>query len=314
MASSKLTLYTGLAANMGVAATKFVAAGATGSAAMFSEGIHSLVDGGNELLLLLGLRRSQRPPDQRRPFGYGREQYFWSWVVALLIFVVGGGVAVYQGVRHLQQPEPLTSPRWNYLVLGISALFDGYSLRTTWRAFNAERKGRPFWRSLRNSKDPATLTVFFEDVSDIAGLLIAFLGVWLGHALHNPYADGLASVLIGLLLMAVAGGLARQSKSLLLGEGVAPATLRQLVALTEADPAVLRALRSATIYLGPHEITLVQDVAFRADLTTAGISQAIVRIQTAIKTAFPAIKHTYMQPVTLADSESPAPGAAHRPT
>ncbi len=302
MASSKTALYTALAANLGIAATKFVAAGITGSSAMLSEGIHSLVDTGNELLLLLGLRRSQRPPDEHRPFGYGREQYFWSYVVALLIFAVGGGLSFYEGVTHLRHPEPMKDPFWNYIVLGIAFALDGYSLRTAWRAFNAQRGTQSFWAALKSSKDAATFTVLFEDASDVLGLTIAFLGVFLGHTLHNPYFDGGASVLIGLLLMGVAGALAAQSKSLLLGEGVDATTRRRLVALTEADAAVAKAMRIATIYLGPEEITLVQGVAFRPDLTTAAITEAIGRIHAAIKQEFPAVKHAYMQPVALAET------------
>ncbi len=306
MASSKTALYTALAANLGIAATKFVAASVSGSSAMLSEGIHSLVDTGNELLLLLGLRRSQRPPDQRRPFGYGREQYFWAYVVALLIFAVGGGLSFYEGIVHLRHPEPMKNPFWNYLVLGVAFALDGYSLRTAWQAFNAQRGEQPFWKALKNSKDSATFTVLFEDSSDVLGLFIAFLGVFLGHTFQNPYFDGLASVLIGLLLMAVAGALASQSKSLLLGEGVDAETVRQLVALTEADPAVVKSLRIATIYLGPEEITLVQGVAFHDDLTTDAINKAIVRIHAAVRQAYPAIKHAYLQPVALTETSEAA--------
>ena len=306
MASSKTALYTALTANLGIAATKFVAASITGSSAMISEGIHSLVDTLNELLLLLGISRSQRPPDAKRPFGYGREQYFWSYVVALLIFAVGGGVSLYEGVTHMQHPELIKDPFWNYIVLGIAFALDGYSLLTAWRAFNAQRGGQTLWAAIKNSKDSATFTVLFEDASDVLGLIIAFLGVFLGHQLNNPYLDGMASILIGLLLVAVAVVLARESKSLLMGEGVDADTTRQLVALTEADPAVKRALRIATIYLGPEEVTLVQGVAFQSDLTTDGINQAIVRIHQSIKEAFPIIKHAYMQPVAMSEANEAA--------
>lgn len=306
MASSKTALYTALIANLGIAATKFVAAGITGSSAMLSEGIHSLVDTGNELLLLLGLRRSQRPPDEHRPFGYGREQYFWSYVVALLIFAVGGGLSFYEGVAHLRHPEPMKDPFWNYIVLGVAFALDGYSLRIAWRTFNAQRGAQSFWVALKSSKDAATFTVLFEDASDVLGLLIAFLGVFLGHTFQNPYFDGGASILIGLLLMGVAVALAGQSKSLLLGEGVDSATRRRLVVLTEADPAVVQAVRIATIYLGPEEITLVQGVAFQPDLTTEAITQAIVRIHAAIRQEFPAVKHAYIQPVALAETGAAA--------
>ena len=310
MASSNTPLYTALAANLGIAATKFVAAGITGSSAMISEGIHSLVDTLNELLLLLGVSRSRRPPDEKRPFGYGREQYFWSYVVALLIFAVGGGVSFYEGVTHLQHPEPIKDPFWNYIVLGIAFLLDGYSLITAWRAFDAQRGGLSLWTSIKDSKDSATYTVLFEDASDVLGLLIAFLGVFLGHVLNNPYLDGIASILIGLLLVGVAVVLAKESKSLLMGEGVDPETSRQLVHLTEADPTVLKTVRIATIYLGPEEITLVQDVAFQPDLTTDAINRAIVRIHALIQGEFPAIKHAYIQPVAASEpvTERPGPG------
>lgn len=266
---------------------------------MLSEGIHSLVDTLNELLLLLGVTRSRRPPDQQRPFGYGREQYFWSYVVALLIFAVGGGVSFYEGVTHLQHPELIENPFWNYIVLAIAFALDGYSLLTAWRAFDAQRGGQSVWAAIKDSKDSATFTVLFEDASDVLGLLIAFLGVFLGHTLRNPYFDGGASILIGLLLVSVSVVLARESKSLLMGEGVDAETNRQLVALTESDPAVLKTLRIGTIYLGPEEITLVQGVAFQPNLTTDDINQAIVRIHQSIYRAFPAIKHAYMQPVAL---------------
>lgn len=306
MASSKTPLYTALAANLGIAATKFVAASITGSSAMVSEGIHSLVDTLNELLLLLGISRSQRPPDEKRPFGYGREQYFWSYVVALLIFAVGGGVSFYEGVTHIQHPEPIKDPFWNYVVLGIAFGLDGYSLITAWRAFDAQRGGQSVWAAIKDSKDSATFTVLFEDASDVLGLIIAFMGVFLSYELNNPYLDGTASILIGLLLVGVAVVLARESKSLLMGEGVGPETTRQLVLLTESDPAVLRTVQIATIYLGPEEITLVQGVAFQAELTTDSINKAIVRIHESVYQAFPAIKHAYTQPVAMTETSETA--------
>lgn len=302
MASSKTALYTALAANLGIAATKFVAAGVTGSSAMLSEGIHSLVDTINEVLLLLGVSRSQRPPDQKRPFGYGREQYFWSYVVALLIFAIGGGVSFYEGVTHIQHPEPIEDPLWNYIVLGVAFLLDGYSLLTAWRTFNIQRGNKSVWAAVKNTKDAATLSVLFEDASDVLGLIIAFLGVFLSKILQNPYLDGTASILIGLLLVSVSVVLARESKSLLMGEGVDEETNQQLIALTESDPAVLKSVYIGTIYLGPEEITLIQGVAFQPELTTNDINQAIVRIHQSIVQAFPAIKHPYMQPVSSTET------------
>jgi cation diffusion facilitator family transporter len=313
MASSNTPLYTALAANLGIATTKFIVAGFSGSSAMLSEGIHSLVDTLNELLLLLGVTRSKRPPDEKRPFGYGREQYFWSYVVALLIFAVGGGVSLYEGITHMQHPELIKNPFWNYVVLGIAFLLDGYSLITAMRAFNEKRGDQSFWAAVKDSKDSATFTILFEDTSDVLGLIIAFLGVFLGHTLQNPYLDGLASILIGLLLVAVAAVLARESKSLLMGEGVDSETSRQIVSLTEADPAVRKVVRIATIYLGPDEITLVQTVVFQADLTTDMINAAIVRIHASIQQAVPDIKHPYMQPMAMPAPEEAALSKLARP-
>jgi cation diffusion facilitator family transporter len=299
MASSNTPIYTALIANLGIATTKFVVASITGSSAMISEGIHSLVDTLNELLLLLGLRRSRRPPDEKRPFGYGREQYFWSYIVALLIFAIGGGVSLYEGITHIQHPEEIRDPFWNYIVLGIALILDGYSLLTAWKAFNAQRGNQSLWTAIRDSKDSATFTVLFEDASDVLGLIIAFLGVFLGHTYNNPTFDGLASILIGLLLVGVAVVLARESKSLLLGEGVDSATRQRLVSLTEDDSAVQKVIQVATIYLGPEEITMVQNVAFQNNLTTDEINQAIVRIHSSIQHAFPAIKHAFTQPEAI---------------
>ena len=296
MASSKLPIYTALAANLAIAITKFIAAGATGSSAMISEGIHSLVDTANEVLLLLGIRRSRRPADENRPFGYGKELYFWSFIVSLLIFAVGGGVSFYEGITHLQHPEPIENPQWNYLVLGIALVLDGISLATALREFNRQRGSEPFWRAVKRSKDPATFVVLFEDAADVLGLVVAFLGVWLGHTLRNPYLDGIASMVIGLILMAVAVLLTRESRSLLMGESAEPAVLDGVMALTRRDPAVARVTRPLSMYLGPEEIILLLPVAFREELTTAEINRAVERIRGAIQRAYPAIRQLFVQP------------------
>lgn len=296
MAIEKGPIYTALFANLGIAATKFVAASITGSSAMVSEGIHSLVDTGNELLLLLGIYRSQKPADTKRPFGYGRELFFWSYVVALLIFAVGGGVSLYEGVIHLMHPEPIESPIWNYAVLGVALVLDGYSLYTALTAFNKQRGSQPFWKSVIDSKDPVTFTVLFEDASDVLGLLIALLGLVLGQLLDNPYFDGVSSILIGLLLVGVAVVLARESKSLLMGESVDDDTTAQLMALTTADPAVMSVLTMHTIYVSPNEVVLMQRVAFDPALTADLVSHAIYRIATTLRTQMPDIKQIFIEP------------------
>lgn len=296
MPASKLPIYSALAANLAIAVTKFVAAGITGSSAMISEGIHSLVDTLNEILLLLGIRRSQRPPDDKRPFGYGKELYFWAFIVSILIFGVGGGVSFYEGITHLQHPEPMTDPFWNYIVLGIAFAFDGFSFVTALTEFNRQRGDQPFWSAVKRSKDPSTFVVLFEDAADLLGLLVAFLGIFLGHQLANPYFDGAASILIGFLLTAVSVVLARESRSLLMGESADPAVLRRVLALVEEDEAVVKLLESPSMYLAPEEVFVMLVIDFRNDLTTAGINQAINRIRATVQREFPIIKRIFIEP------------------
>lgn len=298
MASSNVAIYTALGANLGIACTKFIAAGVTGSSVMVSEGIHSLVDTFNEVLLLLGVTRSRKPPDQKRPFGYGREIYFWSYVVSLLIFAVGGGLSFYEGINHLRHPQPIENPQWNYIVLGIALALDGMSLLTALRTFNAQRGKTSFWPAVKDSKDPATLAVLFEDASDVLGLLIAFLGVFLGHQFNAPQLDGIASILIGCLLTAVSALLARESHSLLIGEGADPLIVQQAIALTEADEIVVTAVRTLTFQIGPDDIVLIQQVVFRPDLTNQVISQGVRRIRQTIQEAEPTIRQVFIEPVS----------------
>lgn len=298
MPSSKVAIYTALGANLVIALTKFIAAGVTGSSVMVSEGIHSLVDTLNEILLLVGLQRSQRPPDLKRPLGYGREIYFWSYVVSLLIFAIGGGLSFYEGISHLKHPEPIEDPFWNYIVLGVAIVLDGTSLVTALRAFNKQRGSQPFWSAVKSSKDPATLAVLFEDGSDVLGLLIAFLGVFMGHQFNNPQLDGIASIMIGCLLTAVAVLLARESHSLLIGEGAAPAVVQQIITLTKADPAVLNAVQTLTFQLGPEDIVLIQRIAFRPESTPDDIIRGVTRIRETIQKAEPTIRQVFIEPVS----------------
>jgi len=296
MPASKTPIYSALAANLAIAITKFIAAGITGSSAMVSEGIHSLVDTLNEVLLLLGIARSKKPADQKRPFGYGKEQYFWAFIVSILIFGVGGGVSFYEGITHLQHPEVIENPLWNYIVLGIAFCFDGLSFITAFKAFNRQRGEQSFWSAVKRSKDPSTFVVLFEDASDLLGLIVAFLGVFLGHHLQNPYFDGAASIIIGLLLTAVSIVLARESRSLLMGESLEASTLSQIIALTEQDEAVDHVLESPSMYLGPEETIIMLVIAFQNSLSTTDINQAIDRIRSAIQQQFPIARHVFIEP------------------
>ena len=233
-AESTKAIYAAIGANFAV--SKFTAAAFTGSSAMISEGIHSLVDSENGGLLLLGLSRSQRAADTAHPFGYGKELYFWTLIVAILIFAVGGGISAYEGLLHILDPEPVESPVWNYSVLGLAVLFEGYSLYIAFKAFQSAKGDKDFWHSIRTSKGPTTFTVLFEDSAAMLGLLVALLGVYLAHNFNNPYFDGAASIGIGIILAAVAVFLAYETKGLLVGEGADPEMLGDIRRLAESDP------------------------------------------------------------------------------
>jgi len=297
---SKTAIVAALAANLGIAVIKFVASYFTGSSAMLSEGIHSLVDTANEWLLLLGLRASREPASPRRPFGHGRELYFWAFMVAVFIFAIGGGLSLYEGYEHLRHPEPLGDPTWNYVVLAIAFVLDGSSFLVARRTFNAQRGKQPFWAAFRASKDPSVFVVLFEDASDLLGLLIAFLGVFLSHWLDMPMLDGVASLLIGLLLLVVAGLLLRETKSLLLGEPAEPALLEQLTALACAEPAITHVAAPLSSYLSPQEILVVLLVEFAPELPAAQVTQAIERLRAAIQAAHPDVRHVFVQPTARA--------------
>jgi cation diffusion facilitator family transporter len=296
MPASKTPIYSALAANLAIAITKFIAASVTGSSAMISEGIHSLVDTLNEILLLLGIARSKKPADAKRPFGYGKEQYFWAFIVSILIFGVGGGVSFYEGITHLQHPEPIQKPFWNYIVLGVAFCFDGLSFITALREFNRQRSDKPFWSAVKGSKDPSTFVVLFEDASDLLGLIVAFLGVFLGHQFNNPYFDGGASIIIGLILTGVSIVLARESRSLLMGESVEPATLNQIIALTERDNAVTSVIQSPSMYFSPDEVLVLLVIDFQDALSTSEINQAINRIRATVQQQFPIVKQVFIEP------------------
>ncbi|PIQ20182.1 MAG: cation transporter [Cytophagales bacterium CG18_big_fil_WC_8_21_14_2_50_42_9] len=296
MAASKIPLYSALAANLAIAITKFIAAAVTGSSAMISEGIHSVVDTANEVLLLFGIHKSKKPANEKRPFGYGKELYFWAFIVSILIFGIGGGISFYEGVTHLQHPSIIENPKWNYIVLGIAFVFDGISFITALREFNRQRAGTPFWSAVRASKDPSTFVVLFEDAADLLGLTVAFLGVFLGHYFQEPRFDGIASIMIGIILTAISALLLKESRSLLMGETADPETLREVTKLTAANPSVLKVSPPLSMYMAPEEVILVLPVSFREEVNSREITQAIVQIRKTIQQKFPLFKQIYVEP------------------
>src|SRR3954468_21742040 len=256
MAESRAAVFGAIGANIAIAITKFVVAGVTGSSAMLSEGIHSAVDTGNGVLLLVGTRLSERPATPEHPFGHGKELYFWSLIVAVLIFGIGGGASFYEGVMHVRRPEPMADPMWNYIVLGASACFEGTSFTIALRQFLKEARGRPFWNALHASKDPTTYTVLAEDSAALLGLAVAALGVYLSHRLNMPVLDGVASIVIGLLLAGVAVLLVRESRGLLIGEGIRPDTAAEIRAIALRQPEVEAVGRPLSMYIGRDEVLL----------------------------------------------------------
>ncbi|MGI4833060.1 MAG: cation diffusion facilitator family transporter [Janthinobacterium lividum] len=301
--SSKLALYGGIAANVAIAISKFVAAYFTGSSAMLSEGIHSLVDTGNGGLLLYGIRQSQRPADAQHPFGHGKELYFWSLIVAMLIFAIGGGMSFYEGIKHLSEPEPLTEPLWNYVVLGVSILFEGSAAWLAIKALYERPTGQGgFWQALTTSRDPAVFASVLENVAAVAGLVIALLGVYFGHSLQNPYLDGAASIVIGVLLMGVAVLLVARTKALLVGEGANEALSQAVQTLAAATPGVVQVRPPLTMYLGPDDAVLALDIDFEDTLTAGQVEQAIVRVQEAVRAQYPEFKRIFIEAKSLTDT------------
>jgi cation diffusion facilitator family transporter len=305
MAESRLAVYGAIAANLAIATTKFIVAGVTGSSAMLSEGIHSTVDTGNGVLLLVGLHLSQRPPSVEHPFGHGKELYFWSLIVAVLIFGLGGGVSAYEGLLHMRDPEPMRDPFWNYVVLGAAAVFEGASFTIALRQFLKEVGERPFWRALHASKDPSTYTVIAEDAAALAGLAIAALGVCLSHRLDRPELDGLASVAIGVLLAGVAVLLIRESRGLLIGEGLRRDTAREIVRMVREHPRVRQVGLPLSMYIGADEVLLTLDVEFDRQAPAAEVAAAIESMERRIRERYARIKRIYIE--ARASIERPAP-------
>lgn len=296
MARSNKSIYSALAANLLIAVTKFIAGAISNSAAMMAEGVHSVVDTINELLLLFGIRQSQKPPDALRPFGYGKELYFWSFIVSILIFSLGGGISIYQGYLHITKPEPLGDPTWNYVVLGLSVVFEGSSFIVAAKEFNTSRNHQGWWKAIRQSKDPSSFLILFEDGAAVLGLIIVFVCVYLGHRLHNPYLDGLASIMVGLLLVGASWILARESRSLLMGEGIAPETKTKMAALIESDADVVKVLHILSTYQSPQEVVLMLVIAFRENLDTKDINDAIDRIRQSIQKEYKLVRYILIEP------------------
>ncbi|MDB5134936.1 MAG: ferrous iron efflux protein [Mucilaginibacter sp.] len=265
---------------------------------MIAEGIHSVIDAFSQLLLLWGVKTSKRLPDEARPFGYGKELYFWSFIVSLVIFILGGCISFYEGLMRLKQPALNQSQNWNYIVLAIAFVFTMVSMVTALKAFNKQRGDRVFFKAVTQSKDPSTFIVLLGDVGDLLGLIVAFAGVCLRQLFNNPYYDGIASMVIGVIMIAISLLLVRESKSLLMGETTSRKTLRKVVSITEADVAVIKVKKHFSMYMAPDEILLQLNAVFKEGLTTHQITDAIERITKTIQVEFPRIKQIFIEPVS----------------
>jgi cation diffusion facilitator family transporter len=295
---SRIVVYAALAGNLLIAVSKFVAAGISGSSAMLSEGVHSLVDTTNEVLLLYGLRRADVPPSRTHPFGHGRELYFWSFIVALLVLAMGAGVSLYEGISHIRRPEPITRPYINYAVLGVAMLFEGGSWLVALREFRREKGALGYFAAFRQSKDPSTFTVLFEDSAALAGLVIAFGGVLGSHLLGQPVLDGVASVGIALVLTVASLLLLRESKGLLIGEPAHPRVRESILSIAAADPAVRRVNGVLTVQMGPNQVVAALSAEFEDRLTTPQIEACVRRIEARAKTAHGELMALFIKPQT----------------
>ena len=289
--------------NLLIAAIKFVAAFFTGSSAMLSEGIHSMVDTGNGGLIFYGMYKSKKPPDRKHPFGHGRELYFWTLIVALSIFAVGGGVSIYEGILHLINPVKIENPVWNYSVLGVSAIFESISWYFGWKAFRKERRGKTVLQAIRDSKDPTSFTVMLEDSTALAGLVIAFFGVLLGHQFNMPLFDGGASILIGLLLCTVALLLGYETKSLIIGESLEKEKLDDIRQIIKAEPNIKEVLEMRTIYTAPTNVFLGLELEFSGNITNDELLRTLYRLERAVRKKYPEITKVFYEAASLSGDE-----------
>jgi cation diffusion facilitator family transporter len=291
-----IVLYGALAANLGIAVAKFIAAGISGSSSMATEGVHSMVDSGNQILLLYGQKRAERAPDASHPFGYGRELYFWAFVVAILIFAVGAGVSIYEGIVHIQDPHPIEDPRISYIVLAIAFVLEGISWTIAVKEFRASVGNKTWWQAIHRSKDPPGFIVLFEDSAALVGLVIAAVGVWASIQFGDPRIDGVASILIGSVLAGVAVLLAREAKGLLIGEAADPALIARMRAVLYEHPQIEAVNHVRTVHTGPESVFVAVSADFRDELTMGEAETLIELLEERMKALSPAISSIYIRP------------------
>jgi cation diffusion facilitator family transporter len=291
---SNAAIIAAMAANAAITTLKTIAATITGSSAMMSEAVHSLVDTGDSVMLYVGKRRSAKPPDRMHPLGYGRELYFWTMVVAMVIFGAGGVVNIYEGIVRVLHPEPARRLLWNYAVLGGAGLFEAISFSFGFRQYRSESRGRRFFEALRTTKDPTTFAVIFEDGTDLIGIAIAGAGIWLGSHFQMPVFEGIASIAIGALLGVIAFLLGRECRGLLIGEAAEAAVLDRIRDAARTTARIEAVGDPLTIYFGPHQMMLALSVRFHGDLTAVELARAIDELETSVHRAVPDVKRIFV--------------------
>lgn len=292
---SKKVIFAALAGNTLISITKFAAAAYTGSAAMLSEGIHSLVDTGNQGLLLLGMKRAEKPADDKHPFGYGSEIYFWAFVVAIMIFAVGAGISLYEGIQKILNPHPIESALIAYIVLGLAIIFEGWAWMVAYKEFKKTKGKRPFLAAVRDSKDPTVFTVLFEDTAAMLGLLVALVGIYGAQALGIAWLDGAASVVIGLILAGTAFVLALETKGLLIGESASDELVASVREILQAPAAVKGVNEIRTLHLGPNDVLLAASLDFEDALTAGAVEEVIFLLEDTIKRTQPLIGRVFLE-------------------
>ena len=293
--ASKKVIFAALAGNSIIAVIKFAAAAITGSSAMLSEAIHSVVDTGNQILLLYGIRAAARRPDDSHPFGYGMELYFWTFVVAILIFALGSGISIYEGVTKVLEPHPINNPEINYLVLGAAMIFEGVAWSIAVKEFRKVKGSRGWIEEVRHSKDPTIFTVLFEDSAAMAGLVVAFVGIAAAQYLGLAMLDGVASIIIGVILAGTAGLLAYESKGLLIGEAASQEVVAGIREILAGEGGILSINEVLTMHLGPRDVLVNISIDFSGELTSDEVESAITAMEHAIKTAYPQVTRIFIE-------------------
>ena len=293
--TNKVAIYAALAGNGIIAVIKFIASAYTGSSAMFSEAIHSIVDTGNQILLLYGIKCSERPADKTHPFGYGMEIYFWSFVVAILLFGLGAGVSVYEGISKIQNPHPLQNQLVNYIVIGFALFFEGIAFLIAYRELGRIKEPKSLIKTIRASKDPTIFVVLFEDFAAVIGLVVAGLGIYLGEVFNLPTLDGVASIIIGVILAVTASCLAFEIKGLLTGEAASEEIVAGIKSIINDESAVLYINEILTMHLGPTDILLNISLDFKDAMSSGNVEETISALETKIKNKFPEIKRVFIE-------------------